>query len=136
MTLDELRHLAPLARLSAGATDQAIDRAEAECRITFPSDYRQFLLNSDGLTGTVGSTCLALWSARELGELNKGYNLAEFCPEAVAIGSNGGGEAIVFRRDSLRIGHVPFIPLDIQHYEDLAGTFDEFLRAPAPRDWR
>lgn len=132
MTLDELRHLAPKARLKPGASERAIAQAKLECGIAFPVEYRRFLLISDGLEGFVRDAHLMLWSCADIGRFNRDYEIAKWCPSVVAIGSDGGGESVVVRRDSHRIGYVPFIPMEVELYQDIAGSFDDFLRFPLP----
>jgi hypothetical protein len=135
MTEQELRQLAPNADLGGPATENEIARAEEELVFPFPQQYRDFLLSHDGLCGFIGPQFVLLKSVSVLAEYNRDYHFPEFCPEAVAIGSDGGGEAIVFIRKSGHIAFITFIGLAIEEAAIVAPTFDEFLRHPRPPGW-
>ena len=135
MTREEVRQLAPEADVGKGAGEADVAAAEAALSFSFPPDYREFLLCCDGLCGFVGAHYVVLKSASVLTDYNRDHNFPEFCPEVVAIGTNGGGEAIVFRRDNGYVAFVPFIGMSIEEAVDIASTFDAFLRHPRPSEW-
>lgn len=135
MTRERVRQLAPEADIGNGATLEEVAAAERDLSFRFPADYREFLLSCDGLCGFVGPHYLILKSASVLGEYNKDYKVQEFCPEVVAIGTNGGNEMIVFRRDNGHVAFVPFVGMSIEEAVDVAPTFDGFLQHPRPPEW-
>jgi hypothetical protein len=68
-----------------------------------PASYLTFLTAADGTEWCIndqGGDCLALWRAREISELNQAYEIPRYLPDLMAIGSNGGDDAIGFDRAS------------------------------------
>jgi hypothetical protein len=96
-----------------GATIGDVEAAERDLGVRLPDDYRAFLRESDGIEGSSGpdGDYLMLWSAAELPTHNRGYQVSEFAPGLVLIGSNGGGDAFGFvRRDGKAVYvRLPFI---------------------------
>jgi SMI1 / KNR4 family (SUKH-1) len=82
----------PILRPPAPADE--IVAAERELAFKFPLDYRLFLQMTNGAEypGAV------FWPTAELTAHNVGYKFPEFAPWFVAIGSDGGGEAIGYLR--------------------------------------
>src|SRR6476620_2231773 len=79
---------------------EALIRAAAVLKIVWPPDYAEFMAEHDGGEGSVGDAYLSLWPAAELIDLNQSYRLADFAPDLVAFGSDGGGECFAFDRRS------------------------------------
>lgn len=117
-----------------------IETAERELRVRLPDDYRTFLQESDGLEGFAGpDSYLILWSARKLPELNATYNVAEFAPGLVLIGTDGGGTAYGFlkRGGTNRYVQVQLIGLSRDAFEVMGDSFVEMiarLRRDDPSD--
>jgi hypothetical protein len=67
-----------------------------------PQAYVAFLLESNGaewgVTDTEGD-CLAMWSAADVLELNEAYQVQRYLPSALAIGSDGGDDALLLIRE-------------------------------------
>jgi cell wall assembly regulator SMI1 len=84
--------------------------AEEQLAFKFPLDYRLFLQMTNGAE-FVGAV---FWSTGALPVYNIEYQFPEFAPWFVAIGSNGGGEAIGYLRANPEQGvfAVPFIGTD------------------------
>src|SRR5262245_32371048 len=84
--------------------------AEEHFSFKFPSDYRQFLQMTNGAE-FVGAV---FWSAAELADYNIEYQFPKFAPWFIAIGSDGGGEAIGYRRAEPEQGvfALPLIGMD------------------------
>jgi hypothetical protein len=63
-----------------------------------PADYFSFLRQSDGGEGFVGVEpgYFRLWRANEVAQFSSEYQVQEYLPGYVAVGSNGGGELYVF----------------------------------------
>jgi hypothetical protein len=83
-------------------------------RFAWPEDYADFMAEQDGGEGFVGEAYVVLWAAAELVDLNRDFGLAEFAPDLIAFGSDGGGECFAFDRRGTPpvIVMVPFVGLD------------------------
>lgn len=63
-----------------------------------PTQYLAFLQESNGVELGVhdeGGDCLCLWSATEVPDMNATYSIQRWLPDTFAIGSDGGGDAIL-----------------------------------------
>jgi hypothetical protein len=102
---------------------------------SLPLSYLDFLAQCNGAESGVhdeGGDCLAIWSSKEIPELNEAYQIARWVPELLAIGSDGGGDAIGVDRAAspdpelwpvVRIG---FGNLDRADFVRLASGFQEW----------
>lgn len=116
-----------------GASDAEIDSAERELGVHLPEDYRAFLLESDGIEGFSGpdGDYLMLWGATELVENNRGYEVSESAPGLTLIGSDGGGNAFGFvRQSSDRVVYVrtPSMDFGLAQSQAMGGTLFQFVR--------
>jgi SMI1 / KNR4 family (SUKH-1) len=104
LTSDDVRQLNLAAR-----ADQ-ISAAQEQLEFEFPLDHRLLLLRSNGLE-LVGAR---FWSTEELFAANIEYQFPKFAPWFVAIGSDGGGEAIGYLRATPDEGlyAIPFVGMD------------------------
>lgn len=70
--------------------------AEAALGITFPVDYRQFLLSTDGSIEQSDHAYIDLWSLALVTDVNTSdtYGLGESLPGLLLIGDDGGGELL------------------------------------------
>lgn len=111
------------------SADGAIEAAEAALGIAFPDDYRLFLARFGGGEGFVGEHYLVLWTPTELAPFNRDYEIAEYAPGLVAIGSDGGGEGFAFDTRSLPhpIVMVPFIGMSLTDAKPVAATLSDFM---------
>ena len=115
MRLDEFDEL----ETRAGADEEAIRVVEESLGRRLPSEYRAFLLASDGAVGFVGEEqYVNLWPVGELVEANAGYEVERSWPGLTLIGTNGGGCGFGFVWEDGRVQYMclPFI-----------GTEDEYL---------
>lgn len=112
-------------------SEEALTIVENQLNVNFPTQYRKFMLKSNGAEGSIGAhSYLVIWPIDEIVELNEGYGVEEFTPGLIYFGSDGGGMAYAF--DS-RKSHMPIVefPFDSIHIEDanlIADTFDEFVK--------
>ena len=115
--------------VSAPATRSEIAEAETSLNYSFPADYTDFLLMTNGLEGKGGDGYLVLWSAKELIELNAAYQVKEFVADVIIFGSDGAEEAFGFDTSVVpaAIIKLPFIGMGYVPNERLAGSFEEFL---------
>jgi hypothetical protein len=95
-----------------------------------PADLRELIETSDGAEGFINGHYLMLWSATEIIECNKSYQVDLYAPGLLLFGSNGGGEAYAFdtrASNSMPVVRVPFIGMDLEYADVEAPTFTEFL---------
>lgn len=116
-----------------GAADAEIAAAERDLGAPLPDDYKAFLRESDGIEGLVagGQDYVMLWRASEIAQHNRGYAVAEFMPQIVLFGSNGGIDAYGFiRQNAERVVYtrIPFLDLRSAEPEPMGGTLVEFVR--------
>ena len=117
--------------LQPGTSLAAIRDREAELGITFPEDYVELMLLSNGLEGFLSSDpdspYIQIDPIEELMDDEAQQLAAEFWPRFIVFGSDGGGEAFAFDADhDMRIVMFPWIG----GAEDIivqAPTLGEFL---------
>jgi SMI1 / KNR4 family (SUKH-1) len=98
--------------LRSPASETEINQLEKDLGFNLPSDYREFLLLSDGYNGEVGDRGYAqIWSIGELTSNNEGYEVKSWVPDLALIVS------------------IPFVPMARDEVRRLGGTFAEFLAA-------
>ncbi|WP_414444860.1 SMI1/KNR4 family protein [Burkholderia sp. 22PA0106] len=74
------------------AASNEINVAEAKVGLSFPKEYVDFLLITNGLNS---SGCLALHEIEILPERNFEYEVQKYLPGYFMIGDDGGGQAIL-----------------------------------------
>ncbi|MDR2675344.1 MAG: SMI1/KNR4 family protein [Opitutaceae bacterium] len=118
---------------NAGASPREIKAALDALKLSLPSDYIAFLEATNGGEGMIGETYLILWKAGELQEMNVSYQVSEYAPEILLIGSDGGGEAFAFdtRASHWPVVKVPFVGMELDCVEVVAPSFDAFLKGLA-----
>lgn len=106
-----------------------IQNVEEQLGFLFPKEYVNFLLHANGGEGPIGENYLQLWSVEELIKDNEGYNVEEFAPGMLIIGSDGGDTAycIDTRSKEKPFVSMPFIGMDLDEVEPCGSTFKEFL---------
>lgn len=60
--------------------------------VILPEQYIEFMRKHNGGEGDIGETWFVLFPLEELQEINDDYEIEEFLPGHIIIGSNGGGE--------------------------------------------
>jgi hypothetical protein len=115
--------------ISIPATHSEIAAAENHFNFSFPTDYKEFLLITNGLEGEVNNEYLVLWSIKELIELNTAYHVKEFIENIIIFGSDGAEEAFAFDISDTNpsIVKLPFIGMGYIPNEKLTDTFEGFL---------
>lgn len=116
-------------RSNEPSTEVSLCRVESDLGLIFPIDYREFLLQFGGGEGFVGNQYLIFWAADEIGPFNADYEVREYAPGLLLIGSNGGGEGFAFdlRSGRYNIVVVPFIGMSLECATSVAPTFVELL---------
>lgn len=94
----------------------------------FPADYLDFMALHNGAEGDMIESWLQLWPIEQLLSINEGYAVAEYLPEIILIGSNGGGEAFGIRKRGGTFIQVPFL-FDEDQITDIGYNFKTFLLA-------
>lgn len=87
-----------------GATPQMLADLQAALGYHLPAAYLHLLAETDGAEWGVhdgdSGDCLVLWQVNEIITMNQGYQIQRWLPHVLAIGSDGGGDAIVLDRSS------------------------------------
>ena len=114
---------------NAPATEGSIREFEDSVTYQMPSDYLQFLRTSNGGEGVIGQQYIILWRVEDLLKWNADYEVDEYAPGLLLIGSNGGGEAYAYDTRSTPncIVQVPFIGMDLNASKYVASDFGTFL---------
>ena len=108
---------------------KAVEGVGLALGVTFPSDYIDFMVDSNGAEGRIGdSGYLAIWSIEDLVSLNEAYSVEEFAPGLVLFGSDGGDTGYAFQSNTVRIVEVPFIGMDLSEAKVIGSGFVQFLR--------
>jgi hypothetical protein len=128
----ELAELTAELTKSPGASLAVIRDREAELGITFPDDYVEFMLSSNGGEGFVGGDRLYVQidPIEEMMNDDLREGLARERRGLVVFGSDGAGEAFAFdtRGDEVRIVMFPWVGVDEKEVFPQGRTFTEFLR--------
>jgi hypothetical protein len=112
------------------ATSSLIREIESKLGLSFPDDYKNFMMEFNGAEGPIGSqSYLMLWRIEELEDLNKVAAVDEFAPGLLLFGSDGGGMSYAFdtRKTNTLIVEVPTEILSIDKVKQCGQTFQEFL---------
>ena len=96
---------------------------------TLPSDYVDFLKNTNGADGIVGDHYVILWGVDELILLNQSYQVDRYAKDLLIIGSDGGGEAFGFDTRDLRwsVVEIPFVGMRWSDAHEIGNTFSDFI---------
>jgi len=115
--------------ISSPAAPVDIETMERHFSYSFPADYKEFLLFTNGLEGETPNDYLVLWSVKELIELNTAYHVTEFVQNVIIIGSDGAEDAFGFDTSDTNgaIIKLPFIGMGHIANEKVADTFEAFL---------
>lgn len=125
---DELRRLTQRMKAGGGTTAERVARVEAELGASFPPEYVEFLVATDGGAGPVGEGGYAAFhGVEQLPEVNRMYAAHPFeqFEGLVIFGGDGGGEAFCFDRDG-RVVVVAYISAREDNVP--VGPFPEFMR--------
>ena len=123
-------------KLNPPATKEKLEEAEVKLGITFPTQYREFMLCTNGAEGPIGEySYLAIWQVENIAQYNEGYKVNDFNPGLVYFGSDGGGMAFAFdnRTKETPIITIPFESINHEWLELCGYTFIEFLQSQY--DW-
>lgn len=88
--MDNAENILSVMELSTPATQEMVASCEDHIGRSLPSDYRAFLLRSDGAEGFVEGRYIALWGCEMLSRINNDIDLSELIPNCMLFGSDGG----------------------------------------------
>jgi hypothetical protein len=112
-------------------TAESVDEAARAIGLKFPTAYYDFLTQSDGGEGDlpVMPGLVIFWTAQQLIELNRAYDVEHAVPGFYGIGTSGGGEMFAFdaRSKPWSVNIVPFIPMQQSGVILIAPDFESFL---------
>jgi hypothetical protein len=126
----KIEHLISELRLKPGANLRLIRQAEGELDVSFPEDYINFIIKSNGATGDVGGSYLQLWPIEDVLSRNTALGVAEYAQSLVLFGSDGGGLAYGFNYQStpMTIVGVDYVSIGVDEDTVICGySFVEFL---------
>src|ERR671937_1291190 len=128
MRPDHPERLLALAR-EVGASDDLVRAAVRSAPVEVPNDYLDLMRVSNGVEGTVGRAYLQLWPLETLASRNALYEVEEFAPGLLVIGSDGGGTAygLMQNEDAVVFVEVPFIGLARDTARIRGASFAEFV---------
>jgi hypothetical protein len=111
-------------------SDSEIKAFELKSSLNLPRDYVDFLKTANGGEGFVGEhSYLILWKLEQILEFNVAYEVHEYAPGLVLIGSDGGGEAFAFDTNvsPWPVVQIPFVGMDHELAQVIAPNFVSFL---------
>lgn len=112
------------------ATASQIEQMESDLGITFPNDYKEVMLWSNGCSSRIGNVSLRLWRLSELKQLNIDYQLVKYVPQIIGIGSDGGPNCLGLDYRSRSTPNYVLVPVgdvDYESTEVLGATLAEAL---------
>jgi hypothetical protein len=77
------------------ASDQALHALRSRYA-EMPNDYTSWLQRGNGGEGFLGESYVILWRADEIEPFNREYEVENYAPGLILIGSSGGGEGYAF----------------------------------------
>jgi hypothetical protein len=125
-----IKKLVEAMELNSPATKEALTKAESEIGMTFPAQYKEFMVESNGAAGRVGeNSYLSIWVVEEIVSLNKDAKVEEFIPGLAFFASDGGSTAYAFdkRTESISIVEIPDDSIHIEEAVLCGNTSEEFL---------
>jgi hypothetical protein len=131
-TMDEkIQELIGSMERNPPTTSDSITEIEEALRISFPIQYKNFMLESNGAEGCIGeSSYLAIWRDSEIVRANRDLKIEEYTPGLVLFASDRGGTAYAFdkRQAQMPIVEIPDDSIHIEEAVKIADTFTGFLQ--------
>lgn len=113
-------------KLDSSITEKYIDIYEEKLGVNLPSDYKEFLLFSNGIEGFIGESYLALFRLEDL--LFVHQTTKKDAPNLLVIGTDGGGTDFVFDiEENFVVKEVQAISLGVDTPNLCANNFSSFL---------
>jgi hypothetical protein len=110
------------------ATVEQISQLENQLQINLPSDYKEFLKQTNGFAGVANEFVVDFYPVEKIYQSTQD-TCAEFFPWAVCIGTNGGGEMFIIdkRQIPYQFGLLPNISGE-NDFLPLGDTFEKFIQ--------
>jgi hypothetical protein len=120
------------------ASEQEIGTMASESAIPLPLEYVELLqcVNGGEAELAIDPGWFQLWSTREVGEYNRGYEVSRWHPGFQGFGSSGGGVMFAFKRDAKpesKVFGVPFDSIDPEDVTVIANDLTELVQAIGKR---
>jgi SMI1 / KNR4 family (SUKH-1) len=109
------------------ASDGAIAEFVKALDFDLPTSYIEIIQEMNGGEGPVGGGYFQLWPIEDVVENNKKYNIPEFLPGYFIFGTNLGGTAYAFEKNTGL--YVRFEFVDMDDPQPLGGDMLEFLQS-------
>ena len=114
-----------------GATDVDVEAVRSASPGQLPEDYLAFLRWANGAEGYVaGRGYVRLWSAQDVVRFNRAYQIPDFIPGALLVGTDASvmGYGFDWTAGDPRIVDVELAALDREYVRNVAGSFTELIR--------
>lgn len=107
---------------------KSLDNFLSQINFNPPADYIKFMSASNGAEGSLGDNYyIILYPIEDLIEHNKECLVDDFAPGLFIIGSDGGGMAFVFAKETGGFYEMPFIGMSREEATFLAEDFNSFI---------
>lgn len=132
--MDSILDLLPQSFLRpARATIEMVTQLESTLGVSFPDDYKEFLLASNGGEGKIGSAYFLFWPVENIASRNLSAQITRYMSDKfIGVGTNGGGECYAFdyttQSKEPQFVIVPLGDLDHSSKFIIADTFTEAIR--------
>ena len=94
---ESLKHFFAPEDLEVPTTERCIKQVEELLGINFPAEYKEFMLETNGVEGGIGeNSYVAIWHIEEIIDLNNEYDVNKYTPGLLYFASDGGGTAFAF----------------------------------------
>ncbi len=133
--LDRVRPVS--SRWRPGSAGFEVSALPPEIAALLPAEYRELVSTLGAGEGFIATRFLRLYALDELFGANRAYDVQTCLPQHLLFGSDGIGQAFLFRLTdrSPRVVEVPFIPLDREYvaaeHEDFMSFLVALARVPA-----
>lgn len=114
----------------ASSLDDIAELKNSLQRNVIPSDYIMFVSQlTEAEILVSGDSYIRIWGALGCIEMNIEYNVQKYIPDAIAIGDDEGGKAIIYAKGSEGFGlyKVGFGDLDIDSAEFISPSLTDLL---------
>jgi hypothetical protein len=113
------------------ASGGAVAKCEAALGKKLPIDHVEFLGLTNGGDGFIGENAYVIfWTADELTEFDRAYEVQEYAPGLLLFASSGGGEAYGWdtRTTPWAVVEVPFVGMDWSLARSVGSSFADFMQ--------
>ncbi len=126
---DKLRTILKAPYADAGASEESLQSLMAELGFALPEEYLDFMRQTNGYTGEVGSNgFVCIWPADEVFPTNEANHYREWIPGLVLFASNESGDFYAFdmRHDLPSVVAIPAI-VELKYVKEVSPSFVAFL---------